>query len=118
MKLDPVIADQLWRMYKEGQISADHTAKQVFIQTLESFATWRHQKTVDTCIEWVDYSYSLWSNGDPRLTKHFANFTKRQLETLKENGTTGDGLSVPSDDQDGSMGAQAQETSRGDGCAS
>lgn len=34
------VLDHCWRMYKVGQISADHTAKQVFDETLQSFADW------------------------------------------------------------------------------
>jgi hypothetical protein len=32
--------EHCWTMYQQGQISADHTDKQVFEQTLQSFANW------------------------------------------------------------------------------
>ncbi len=34
------VLDHCWKMYQEGQISADHTSKEVFEQTLQSFAKW------------------------------------------------------------------------------
>lgn len=34
------IIDHCWKMYQNGQGSADHTDKEVFGQTLESFAVW------------------------------------------------------------------------------
>ena len=34
------VYDHLWQMYKTGQMSADHTSKQVFEETIESFALW------------------------------------------------------------------------------
>lgn len=34
------VYDHMWTMYQNGQISADHTAKQVFEECLESFLLW------------------------------------------------------------------------------
>lgn len=34
------VVDHCWKMYQQGQISADHTAKQVFAEVLQSFADW------------------------------------------------------------------------------
>jgi hypothetical protein len=34
------VIDHCWKMYQEGQGSADHTDKEVFAQTLQSFAKW------------------------------------------------------------------------------
>lgn len=34
------VLDHCWKMYQEGTISADHTAREVFDQTLQSFARW------------------------------------------------------------------------------
>jgi hypothetical protein len=109
MKLDQVLVDHLWKMYLQGQASADHTHKQVFAEMLESFAAWQHNKTVQECMDWVDCSYSLWSNGDPKQTLVFANFTKRQLEALKDHGTTRDGLPVPQAYVEGDPGPKKEE---------
>lgn len=34
------VLDHCWKMYQQGQISADHTDKEVFEETLQSFAKW------------------------------------------------------------------------------
>lgn len=38
------LKDHLWRMYREGQISADHTAREVFDQMLDSLSQWLEQQ--------------------------------------------------------------------------
>jgi hypothetical protein len=38
--IQPNVIDRCWKMYQEGQGSADHTDKEVFSQTLQSFAKW------------------------------------------------------------------------------
>jgi hypothetical protein len=39
-RLAPEVIDHCWAMYKHGQISADHTAKEVFEEVLQSLANW------------------------------------------------------------------------------
>lgn len=56
------LKDHLWRMYKEGQISADHTAREVFDQMLDSLAEWLAQQPTSV-------SATRLPNGDEFLKK-------------------------------------------------
>jgi hypothetical protein len=38
------VIEHCWKMYQQGQISADHTAKEVFVEVLESFAKWSKEQ--------------------------------------------------------------------------
>lgn len=65
--VDQTVVAHCWKMYQQGQISADHTAKEVFGEVLESFAKWLAARAADPWqpIETApkDGTYVLLTNG-------------------------------------------------------
>jgi hypothetical protein len=90
------VIDHCWHMYQQGQISADHTAKQVFEEVLRSFAAWLLPRASDAPATSASAGAMKSVSDDPRVGvyKHLKTRGMYDLIGVGEHESTHEELAI------------------------